>query len=89
MSHLPARCRAATVLSVSSSLAPLDSPSTYRLDNPMANSPIRRIVPLTTWHRTHEEIVVLLAVSNAQRAMRGKASPVAAKVLERLESAGV
>jgi hypothetical protein len=55
----------------------------------MANLPTRRVVPTTLWHRTHEEIVVLLAVSNAQRAMRGKASPVAAKVLERLESVGV
>jgi hypothetical protein len=42
--------------------------------------------PMSKWHWDTQRVVEVLATRNAMSAMRGKACPVAAKVLERLES---
>lgn len=47
----------------------------------------RRIVPTTTYHRTHEEIVAMLTLLRIRCA--GKSMPVADALLARLESVGV
>ena len=42
--------------------------------------------PTSKWHWDAARIIETLATRNAMSAVRGKACPVAAKVLERLES---
>lgn len=51
--------------------------------------PLSRIVPTTTWHITHEEIVQFLTLKNAKCAAAGRPCPIAARVLASLESVGV
>ena len=53
----------------------------------MANKTARKIIPTTSFHKTHEEILQMLTLLNARSAMKGKPCPLAARIVEQLEQA--